>query len=242
MARAIRHIFAGTPHHVTQRGNLRQRVFFSDADYLIYLSWLREYAGRHEVEVLAYCLMPNHVHLILVPAAAASMQLLLQQLHARYARHVNRARDSVGHLWQGRYFSSALDEPWRSIATRYVELNPVCAGMVARAEDFPWSSARAHCGLGSDPVLSRQERWQRHLAEQSGWSAWLHAGLASHEVERIRTSATRSAPCGSESFVESLEASAGKSLQVRPRGRPRKKGEKRCLTPFSERKKREKGV
>ena len=224
MPRPARSIFAGTPHHVTQRGNHRQRVFFSDADHLSYLHWMREYAALHEVEIIGYCLMPNHVHLILVPASADSLPRMLQQLHARHARRIHRERELTGHLWQGRYFASALDVPYFWAAMRYVELNPVRASMVQRAEDYPWSSAGAHCGQHSDPALSTHTRWKRQIDGIVNWSAWLQEGCATHEVEQIRSNGAKSLPCGSASFIESLEATAGKHLRPRPRGRPR--GEK----------------
>ena len=219
MPRATRFICAGVPHHVTQRGNRRERVFFSDADHLIYLSWLREYAKTCEVEVLAYCLMQNHVHLILVPATAESMQQLLCRLHARYALRINRERDWKGHLWHSRYFASPLDEPYFWAAMRYVELNPVRAGMVELPEDYPWSSAQAHCGIRNDPVLSRHSSWQLRLARIGDWSGWLQEGCATDELHQLRTSAAKSLPCGSDAFVESLEAKSGRSLRSRPRGR-----------------------
>jgi REP-associated tyrosine transposase len=223
MPRPARFVLASTPHHVTQRGNHRQRVFFSDADHLAYLSWMREYTASHEVEVIGYCLMPNHVHLVLVPAVAALLPRMLQQLNARYAQRINRERKWIGHLWQGRYFCSVLDEAYFWAAMRYVELNPVRAGMVERAEDYQWSSARAHCGLHSDAALSCHPNWQSQIAGISDWSAWLQEGCAMEELEKLRTNAAKSLPCGSASFVESLEAAAGRNLRGRPRGRPRSK-------------------
>ena len=220
MPRPSRAVFSGAPHHVTQRGNHRQCVFFADADHLAYLHWMREYAELHEVEVIAYCLMPNHVHLVLVPAAADSLARMLQQLHARYAQRINRERDWTGHLWQGRYFSSALDTTYFWAALRYVELNPVRAGMVERAEDYRWSSAGAHCGLYRDSALSHQSHWQRQLDGIADWSTWLQEGCASPELELLRTNGAKSLPCGSDSFVESLEAATGRRLRARPRGRP----------------------
>lgn len=226
MPRALRYIFAGTPHHVTQRGNHRQCVFFSDADHKAYLSRLHEYATQHQVEVLAYCLMPNHVHLVLVPASGEGLQRALQRLHWRHARRINRALERIGHLWQGRYFASALDEPHFWAAMRYVELNPVRAGMVERAEDFPWSSARAHCGRGDDdPVLSSQPHWLQRLSRVADWTGWLREGSTKDELERLRAASDKCLPCGSNEFVETLEAATGRCLRTRSPGRPRKKKE-----------------
>ncbi len=144
MPRAARFVLSGVPHHITQRGNRRCQVFFSDADRRTYLAWLQSDAKHHGLEVLAYCLMTNHVHLVAVPAGPHSMERALRHLHMRYAQRINRMKDWKGHVWQGRYFSAALDESYFWAAIRYVEQNPVRAGLVSRAEDYPWSSARAH--------------------------------------------------------------------------------------------------
>jgi len=222
MPRVARYIFAGVPHHVTQRGNRRGRVFFSEADHRVYLTWLSEYATQHEVDVLAYCLMSNHVHLVLVPVARNSLHLALRRLHLRYAQRVNRAHEWKGHLWQGRYFASALDEAYFWAAIRYVELNPVRAGMVEQAEDYPWSSAQAHCGLRTDPVLSLNPSWQRKIASVVDWSSWLREGMGQKELEALRLNGPSGLPCGSESFVADLEAISKKRLRLRSSGRPRK--------------------
>ena len=133
MPRLARNVFPGIPHHITQRGNRREDIFFSEEDRLIYLQWLGEYCQKHKVEILAYCLMTNHIHLILKPSNGDGLQRVLKPLHMRYAQRVNKANGWKGHLWQGRYFSSALDEAYTWSAIRYVERNPVRAGMVTKA-------------------------------------------------------------------------------------------------------------
>lgn len=221
MPRTARFVLPGVPHHVTQRGNRRGKVFFTDVDYRTYLKWLREYAALRGVEVLAYCLMSNHVHLVVVPAHRDSLSRALKQLHMRYAQNLNRRRDWKGHLWQGRFFASPLDERHFWTALRYVERNPVRAGMVRRAEDYPWSSARARCGLRQDPVLSANGQWDRQLRGIGDWSAWLAAGEEPALIDELRTQTRKGLPCGSSEFVASLEASTGRVLRPRPRGRPR---------------------
>ena len=139
-------IFPGVPHHVTQRGNRKGQVFFNDEDRWAYLDLLRDYAERHTLEVLAYCLMTNHVHLVVLPRTADALPQALKPLHMRHAQRINRVHGWNGHLWQGRYFSSPLDEDYVWAAIRYVELNPVRSRMTERAENYPWSSAAAHCG------------------------------------------------------------------------------------------------
>ena len=161
MPRVARTVFAGIPHHVTQRGNRREAVFFKEADRRIYLEWLGRYAVRHEVQILAWCLMTNHVHLVVVPAEPDGLQSVFKPLHMRYAQHVNREKNWSGHLWQGRFFSSPLDEAYLWSCVRYVERNPVRAGMIERAEEYRWSSARGHCGLAEDGlVTSDSNHWK----------------------------------------------------------------------------------
>jgi len=224
MPRPPRIICAGVPHHVTQRGNRRGQVFFERADYLIYLHWLREYSNEHDVAILAYCLMTNHVHLVLVPHTREALPLLLQALHTRFARRINRSNEWTGHLWRARYFSSPLDEHHFRAAVRYVERNPVRAAMVARAEEYPWSSAAAHCGLRSDRVLGCHPLWDQQFAGISDWSKWLAEADDPVVLQALRDCATHSLPCGSDEFVEKLEADTGQKLPRRSRGRPGKNG------------------
>lgn len=217
MPRIARFVWPGVPHHVTQRGNRRGQVFFSDADHQTYLALLREYTIKHELAVLAYCLMPNHVHLVLVPAAKESLPTALRPLHLRYAQRVNRMKNWKGHVWQGRYFASVLDERHCWAAIRYVERNPVRAGMVQRAESYRWSSARAHCGLRKDALLTAEPSWQQQLKSIGNWSAWLTAGNAADELIALRKNTSKGLPCGSDEFIDKLELSAGLCLRNRRR-------------------------
>jgi putative transposase len=220
MPRIARFVCAGLPHHVTQRGNHRAQVFFSDADHQTYLALLREYTILHKVAVLAYCLMPNHVHLVLVPAAAESLPRSLRHVHVRYAQRLNRQRNWKGHLWQGRYFASVLDERHNWAAIRYVEYNPVRARMVPTAEIYPWSSASAHCGLRKDALLTNEPCWQRQFEAIGNWSAWLAQGDDTRELDILRKNTTKGLPCGSDDFITSLESASGRRLRD---GRRKKK-------------------
>jgi putative transposase len=213
MPRIPSFVCAGLPHHVTQRGNHRAQVFFSDADHQTYLALLREYTIQHRVAVLAYCLMPNHVHLVLVPAAAESLPRSLRHVHVRYAQRLNRQRDWKGHLWQGRYFSSVLDERHCWAAIRYVEINPARARMVPIAESYPWSSAPAHCGLRKDALLTAEPHWQRQFEAVGNWSAWLAEGDDARDLEMLRRNATKGLPCGSDEFIADLESASGRRLR-----------------------------
>lgn len=221
MPRVARFVCPGVPHHVTQRGNRRGQVFFSDADYRTYLAWLHFDARRYDVELLAYCLMSNHVHLVVVPRASNGLERALRHLHMRYAQRLNSQKRWKGHVWQGRYFSAPLDEPHFWAAIRYVERNPVRAGLVVRAEDYPWSSAPAHCEPRQDPLLSQDPVWIEKMNGVANWASWIATDDDSAAIERIRRFTGQGLPCGSRQFVETLEMRTGRSLMRRPSGRPR---------------------
>ena len=224
MPRLSRVVFAGLPHHITQRGNRRDDVFFNDEDRLAYLGWLQAYCEKHAVDILAYCLMTNHIHLIAVPQASDGLQKVLKPLHMRYAQRVNRAHGWKGHLWQGRFFSSPLDESYLWSAVRYVERNPVRAGMVTQAEAYRWSSAAAHCGLRDDALLTDQMLRDRGLVTVEGWSDWLSIEEKPERLDMLRQHVEKGLPCGSGGFVERLGKQAGRILERRPQGRPRLEG------------------
>jgi putative transposase len=218
MPRHSRAVFPGVPHHVTQRGNHRERVFFEDGDAEAYRCLLHAYVTRHEVEVSAYCLMPNHVHLVVVPTSSDGLHRAMRAVHSQYAQRVNRMRTLSGHLWQGRYFSSPLDPTHYLNAVRYVELNPVRAGMVVRAEDYSWSSAAAHCGRCHDPLLARTSGQSQLLSSISDWSRWLSEGVPAPMIDQLREHARRNLPCGSTEFINMLEGLAGRELRCKPQG------------------------
>src|SRR6266550_2593947 len=140
MTRLARAIVPGLPHHVTQRGNRRQPTFFSSEDYLLYMALMAESCRRYRVDIWAYCLMPNHVHLIAVPSTSDSLRRAIGEAHRRYTLEINGLREWRGYLWQGRFSSFVMDDRYTIAAARYIELNPVRAQLVLRAEDYPWSS------------------------------------------------------------------------------------------------------
>ncbi len=227
MPRFARVVVAGCPHHVTQRGNRREDVFFTDADRERYLALLGEYAGKHGLAVQAYCLMTNHVHLVVVPAGEGSLCGALKPVHTRYTQHVNAALGVGGRLWQGRFFSCPLDERHALAAVRYVERNPVRAGMVNMAEGYRWSSATGHCGLRADPLLSDPCGLTDRLSPAE-WSAWLRDPWADEEqtTARLRKCTHTGRPAGGEGFLVRLEQLLGRTLRPKKVGRPRKTADK----------------
>jgi putative transposase len=139
----------------------------------------------------------------------------------RYAQHINKAKGWRGHLWQGRFFSSALDEAYTCSAIRYVERNPVEAGMLAQAETYPWSSAASHCGLESRALLAQPPQALRTLSS-SEWAKWLAVPETEENIGLLRRHAEKGLPCGGEDFLDGLEVLAGRSLRYRSQGRPKK--------------------
>jgi len=217
MARIARVIAAGIPHHVTQRGNRRMQTFFDDDDYRSYISLLAEWCRRCQVEIWAYCLMPNHVHLIAVPANEDALRCGIGEAHRRYSRMINFRQNWRGHLWQGRFASFPMDETYLLAAARYVEMNPVTAGIAEDAAAWPWSSARAHLAATDDELVTVAP-----LLEMAGdWRLFLAGAAEEEQVNDIRKHERTGRPLGSEGFVERLETVLDRPLK---RGKPGPKG------------------
>jgi putative transposase len=207
------------PHHVTQRGNARQFVLSSDAERAVYLGLLREHAGLHGLSILGYCLMSNHVHLVVIPRTADALTVVLKQTHGRYAAYWNSSHCSSGHVWQGRYYSCPLGEGHLWEALRYAELNPVRAGMVAEASAWEWSSAAAHSGLRPPDACLEMSAWEKRWGV-SAWDEYLRQGGGESELSRIRQCTHTGRPLGSADFVKELERSTQRRLAPRKGGRP----------------------
>jgi len=219
MPRIPRVVVPGLPHHITQRGNRREAVFFEERDRQHYLELLATCAARTGLAIHAYCLMTNHVHLVAVPATEQSLADCLGPLHLRYAQHVNRTQRLGGRLWQGRYFSCPLDDAHYAEAVRYVELNPVRAGLATVAEEYPWSSAAAHVSGATGLPLADVAALRETVGD---WSAWLREPLDEGRVTAIRQRTMTGRPAGDSAFVAGLSERLGRALATRGRGRPRK--------------------
>jgi putative transposase len=217
MPRTARLVVPNVPHHVTQRGNRRQTTFYSDADFAFYRALLAEWCTKTETKIWGWCLMPNHVHLVLEPSHADGLRAALCETHRRYTRYVNAREDWRGHLWQERFSSFPMDEAHLLSALRYVELNPVRARLVERAEDWRWSSARAHLGQGADGITDIA------LGEAlvSNWQAFLNDGLAADAHAAIQAGERNGRALGSASFKSGIEQLTGRDQTVRRPGRPR---------------------
>lgn len=212
MARMARVVVPQYPHHVTQRGNRRQLVFFGEEDCQSYIALLQEACDRSATGILAYCLMPNHVHLIMVPRHEDGLRAAIAEAHRRYTRRVNFREGWRGHLWQERFHSVVMDEMHLAAAIPYVEENPVRAGLCDRAEQWPWSSARARLLGDADPLLA-PELLESMLPACD--TSECRIGEETHETLRLHTRTGR--PLGSDGFVDRIESMTGRAL--RP-GRP----------------------
>lgn len=213
MPRMARLVVPGYPHHVTQRGNRRQATFFCVEDYRSYLRLLAEARAGAGIDVWAYCLMPNHVHLIVVPARSDSLVTFFGEAHRRYTRRVNLRQGWCGHLWQERFHSSVMDERHLLAAVRYTELNPVRAGLCRRPEYWRWSSVHAH-RKGADDLLVTVRPMLDRIAD---WTHYLQADAGSSELDAIRQHARTGRPLGGNAFVRHLEKLTGRRLR---KGRP----------------------
>ena len=223
MPRLARIVIPGLPHHITQRGNNRQDVFFVDDDRRTYLALLHKQCGRFGLELLGYCLMTNHVHLVAVPQQEDSLAKAVGRTHFLYAQTINALHGRSGHLWQGRFYSCALDEAhlWRALA--YVERNPVRARLVRRAWRYGWSSAAAHAGGQDSSGLLDLRRWQQAWSADD-WKQQLCQPDDAEQTGQLRLSTGRGRPLGSDSFLSKVERVLGRRVRPLPVGRPRSTG------------------
>jgi putative transposase len=221
MARLARVVVPGLPHHVTQRGNGRAQVFFGDGDYELYRNLLVQHCRAADVAVWGWCLMPNHVHLILTPADADGLRRALSKVHRIYAGVIHARQKKTGHFWQGRFGAVVMDERHLLSAVRYVGLNPVRAGLVARAQDWRWSSARAHMTGEPDGVTDLTPIRDR-LPSQEGLFDLADEDAAA--FERLRRAESIGRPIGSEAFLEHMATLTGRDLKAAKRG-PKSKAE-----------------
>jgi len=219
MARFARLIVPGYPHHVTQRGVRSVEIFANDEDRFAYLEFMKEESLRFGVSFVTWCLMTNHVHLIAIPEVDDSLARAIGEAHRRYTRRKNFAEGVRGYLFQGRFGSCVLDQNHLLAAGRYVERNPVEAGMVEHATDYRWSSARYNCGLADSDFLVRKRTLP---AMVNDWTAFL-LGVDKDVETRVLQSVRTGRPAGDEGFVEMLESATGRRLKPRSPGRRKKK-------------------
>lgn len=220
MARISRVVASGYPHHVTQRGVRSIPIFQADSNRKAYLDFMAEELNRFGVEVLAWCLMTNHTHLIVVPQDSAVLARAIGEAHRRYTRMKNFSDGVRGYLFQGRFGSCVLDEHHLLAAARYVELNPVNAGIVKEAAEYPWSSARFHLGLSQGDALVRDKSL---LGLVNDWGEYLKGDDEPRTQTMLLRGIRTGRPAGNEQFVEMIKRLTGRDLAVRKAGRPLKR-------------------
>lgn len=226
MARLPRQAIAAYPHHVIQRGHNRQRVFVDDDDRRRYLGWLQEASLAHGLAIHAYVLMDNHVHLLVTPADDTSLSLTMQSVGRRYVRWFNSRHGRTGTLWEGRFRSSLVEADRYLLACqRYIEANPVRAGMVASVDEWPWSSHRHHVGLAVDPLVRPHPTvWalgNTPFERESAYRRLFDEGVSQREDQWLGVCLAGGKPIASTDFQKQVEVSRGLRLIPRPVGRPR---------------------
>lgn len=214
MPKFARLVVPGYPHHVTQRGSRKQRTFFDPSDYQAYTELLANLRKRVGVRIWSYCLMPNHVHVIAVPQNRRALAKLFGVVHQRYAKRVNADHGWRGHLWQARFFSAVMDESYALAAMRYVELNPVRAGLCDRPELWPWSSVHAHLGTRSDALVDSCSL----INEIENWAEFLDECAPLDLIESLRSTTRTGRPAGNSEFIDRIESETGRRIHRRKPG------------------------
>jgi putative transposase len=214
-------VAVGFAHHITQRGNNRQDVFLVEDDRRVYLEFLRDQADQYELEIAGYCLMSNHVHLVAIPHREESLAKAVGRTHFRYTQYINGFHKRTGHLWQGRFYSCALDERHYWLALKYVELNPVRARLCRKPWLYAWSSAAAHVDEKAQSDVLRLKDWYEQMSGEQ-WRSELVEGMDEAQIDRLRLRTHTGRPLGSDGFLSKIETLLGRRVRPLPVGRPPK--------------------
>lgn len=218
MSRLARVVCPNMPHHIVHRGNRREPIFFGDADRKLYLSLLAEACPRYGLEVWSWCLMANHVHLLLSPRDFVGLAKVMQWVARNYSFKINRRNAWTGRLWEVRYFSCIVErDSYLWAASAYIETNPVRAGLVSKPERWEWSSARAHL-FGEEDKYLKLKPWLTK-EEMVEYKSFIYERLKQEDISKIRKATSRGRPLATKNFIVGLEKSLGRSLRPRKRGR-----------------------
>jgi putative transposase len=220
MPRIARVVAVDYPHHITQRGNNRGKVFFAAQTRKSYLELLQEHARKYEVGILAYCLMTNHVHLLVRPHHEGTLAKMMHGLNFKYTQYINTRYERTGRLWEGRYYSCVVDEEnylWS--VTRYLEENPCRAKMVSKAEEYLYSSARRHILGEPDDVLT-EELFPEE--KRNSYTRFIEESVSESEINQIRHATSRGKPLGQDSFVNKIGNLLKRDFIIKASGRPSK--------------------
>jgi putative transposase len=225
MPRRPRIVLPGTPLHLIQRGNNRQACFFATNDYLVYLQWLEEYAEKYECDIHAYVLMTNHVHLLVTPQNTTSVGVMMKNLGQRYVQYINRTYQRSGTLWEGRFRSCITqDEGYVLSCYRYIELNPVRAGMVEHPAEYRWSSYRSNAQGEASKLLKTNDLYQRlgesNSQRQERYRELFRNQLDQGVIDQIRRATNGNFALGNDRFKSQVEEALGRRVSPGKTGRP----------------------
>ncbi|NMM28367.1 MAG: transposase [Glaciimonas sp.] len=230
MARLPRLVIPQQPHHILQQGHNRQPIFCDSSDFLAFLGWLRDAARQFKVSIHAYVLMENHVHLLATPADETGLGRMMQWVGRHYVPYFNRKHGHIGTLWQGRFKASVIEAP-RYLLTcyRYLETNPVRAGLVATAAQYPWSSYAHHVGVRLDPLVTDHPLYwslgNTPFEREAEYKVLLEQGLPPEQIALLNASLAKGWVLGDAAFLQSLAHQMQRRVAPATRGRPRKKAE-----------------
>lgn len=219
MARQARVILADTPHHVSQRGNRGEPVFFEKADFETYRALMAEQCRERGIDILAYCLLPNQIHLIAVPTKSDDLARAIGEAHRRYTCYINDKKNWRGHLFQDRFYSCALDEGAVTDAAHFIETLPVTARIAPKPEQYLWSSAKAHLRGRDDPLLATHKPLLELVHD---WQGFLAMPLPRQVMDSITLHLQTGRPRGGNVFLDMIEEQLGRRVRAMPVGRPKK--------------------
>ncbi|MFO8052833.1 MAG: transposase [Candidatus Omnitrophota bacterium] len=222
MPRIARVVVPGYPHHITQRGNYKQDIFSDKSDRKKYLFFIKHESKQYGLNILAYCLMSNHVHFIGIPEKENSLGNTFKYAHMKYSQYYNKKKSLVGHLFQGRFYSCIMDELYALACARYIERNPVRAKLAKKPYFYEFSSAKVHCGMERFDDLGVNMLFEYIDEEQKNWINFIEEEDRGDQIKEIRKKTRSGRPIGSIGFIEKMEKKLGKSLRMKPKGRPRK--------------------
>jgi putative transposase len=225
MARQPRLVLPNQPHHVIQRGNNRQLIFRDDEDYQRFLAWLKESAKFYAVAIHAYVLMPNHLHLLASPSEHQALALMMQKVGRLYVPWFNKKYERTGGLFEGRFRTSLVDtERYFMVCSRYIELNPVRANMVATPADYPFSSYAHHAGYRQDNLVSDHPLYwalgNTPFHREAAYIEMVRQGVTDEEVAQVSLAVNKGWPLADHSFKADLERKTARRILPAKRGRP----------------------
>ena len=216
MARQARIVLSDTIHHITQRGNRGEFIFFEKQDYQTYIDILTEQCTRFHVSIYSFCLLPNQVHLLVEPQQSNLMARAIGEAHRRYTGYINKKKDWSGHLFQNRFFSYAMDEQYALRAARYIETLPVTLKLTDRPENYIWNSAKSRIKLNK-PIDFLKNFQSFHI--MNNWEDFLSRPMDKEEINKIQLHLQTGRPRGSNLFLDSIEQKIGRPVRPQKRGR-----------------------